>query len=241
MKNLIYQSWYDYETPIYDINKSINNFKKYAQIHGVDYEFNYGRSVIFDVDSLNVTQKKKDEIKYAERYFVYFDMFNEKYDDYDNILYMDTDVLIEDYTHNIFNYHKHDVSYVADDFEIPGWYIHGTYDRLKEIYNIPSHKDLDYFLNYNTVIFSKEARKTIRNEFESPFSFISKDHFYPPFGDEPYWMIMFLKHNFKINYIDRKWNYIDRSTRPKKNRFGEIDTGVDKIAFRHYMYDKELI
>lgn len=205
MRNLIIQCYIGHMESY--AKKSSDYFKKYAEIHGSDYELH---------QELYEFEDTPDHEEYFQWMRVIYD---EKYDEYDDILCVDNDISILDYDNNIFKN------------KIKGCEIHAVIDS--EINQYFKYK----YINTGMLLMSKEFRIYVRNNFISPKQFqvnlinnlkeIEDYTFLPKvyFTLDEYYLnkeIQRLKCNIK--YKDYKWNTLYSNKQNVKN-----------VVFLHYL------
>jgi lipopolysaccharide biosynthesis glycosyltransferase len=211
MKNLIYQTNIPKGKQPNHVKISQRGFITYAHVHDVEYMFN------------GETQLEDTGLKYPEYYERYRLFLDPYFDQYDKILYVDSDVYPYGMVDNIFKIDG-DILCMPERVEPSGNFYPKFSVRnssaWKEIHQcFDAHNvEITYFDDgqirwYNTgvLMLSKNARKELRKKFDS-FS-----AFNPPekstrqliFLDEMWWILNLTKHKLidRVTELDNKWNW----------------------------------
>lgn len=215
MKTAIYQYWDGKVRP--SVHAGVKNMKAYAESVGADYLFednpNWLRSV-----------KRMDFGSYSPHYGCFKPLFDPHWDDYDKILFVDTDVFaVDGLRENIFDAFKGEIGICDEPFQpkqrtITLGRITSQSDNLwaktvKDAYGVEVPRTADGLVRvYNTgmVLYSKEGRLKAQREFE-PFDRYVKlirsvglDSFYT--ADQPYLHAMMFAKKFKVHEMHNGWN-----------------------------------
>lgn len=246
MKNLIYQYWDGI------VKKSAiagaNNMKNYADSIGVEHIFEinpqYAKSLGWKIPA-----------KPAAHFGALKPVFDNKFDEYDNILYVDTDVFVKDgVTENIFNEFNGEIG-ICDEPEQPELRkltlakINSQTDEhwaktIKKLYNIevPRTKTgLVRCYNSGMVLWSKLGRQKARKEF-TPFnvhvqqmkSNNNKGYY---LNDQIYINTMIAVTSIKCQEMDNDWNSYMHGYADKVNSKRRIlDWRTSNTKFVHCMF-----
>lgn len=189
------------------VDYSLKDFQKYALMHGVEHTF--------------VTEQFLDYGEFEVEGPLYECLrviYDTTYDQYDDILIVDGDILINNFYENIFDEDYEDV--MVAEWNIPRG--KGQFIQKMDMFDIP-HKGKETKLwNAGMIMMTKEARLKAREEFIywqdwiNHFGKISLDY------DEFYLIAMFLKCGFNTKYCSDKWNW-----------FGDITEG-NFVHFGHH-------
>lgn len=180
MKNLVYQSHIGNSISNYPgMEISLNTAFNYANRFNCSYMFNR-----------IMTLKGADTNSLYDRYFNILDLIYDPYfDTYDNILFLDTDVIVHKNADNI--------------FEIPEIRPH------TDVIGIPENTSNRY-INTGVIVFTKKGRKKAREKWDINWKAWQKIQ---PKGnpsllvDQPYMNIMMTRHNFNIIKLGEQWNF----------------------------------
>jgi len=210
---------------------SQQKFKKYAEVTGADYFF----FEKYEFCNNHYFEKLK---------MIYLDTF--KY--YDRVLYVDTDVIVENFIENIFDIEIEDAALVpehrANGMKVEPLFMKpeyvNTWELITKVYNIPFIQPqtvkAEYLMfNSGVMLWSREGLNKAKEKFLPCTEWIKNvDHFSL---DQPYFNGQIIKH---LNYkeLPLKWNCFPRM------RFNEGFI-PEEINFVHYtggkkQYIKEL-
>jgi len=229
LKTLIYQYYIDKNggpPPKWAV-KSVELFREYAEKHGAVHAFKSTGDYAFDP------------------HYEYFELFyNERFHDYDRVLYVDVDVIPEK-DDNIFEvdmtgYHVAGVperSY-SGHVRAPGMQLKGNRLRFKEAsveYQFPFTEKSDWggeYLIYNSgvLLFTKDGLQQARKTFMDWGKWY-RSHAGQFRLDQPFINTQILKH-MKHKELEMKWNCLPRI------RFEE-GTFPDDAVFVHYTSKKK--
>lgn len=185
---------------------SAKNIGQYAKKVGAEHEF-----------SRKSTLKGLDESIVMHRYFNILEViYNKRFDQYDNILYLDTDVIADPNAENIFdiNIKKHiDVVGVWEKplgNGAPGFnqkdqkrLFHEKYSR----FNIPIIRKNIHQINTGVIIFTKKGRMKARERFDDWIPWASDPIRKSTLdNDQPFLNAMFDKYEFNVMSLDDTWN-----------------------------------
>jgi hypothetical protein len=214
MKNLVWQYFIGKKPPEY-VSCSWDSFRRYAKRHNLEH--------ITSTDQYIQEYDKDDENhKLAIRYFEILRLiYDPQFDAYDNILYVDSDVIAVPDAPNIFDIEckhvacwteRHSPGSIAG----PG-YRKGS-DKYKQVekafreFNAPLiDSEMSgaptRILNSGVIVFSKEARILARRTFDDWILWFDRI-WYPKWItlDQLYIAAMFNKYKFDVKEIDDKWN-----------------------------------
>lgn len=224
MRNLIYQTYISktQTTPKFALISKYA-FEQYAEKHGAEYIFN---------DKLSFESNLKTA-SYYQRYQLFLD---ESFDEYDDILYVDSDVYPHNMDANIFDIETTGIACMPErDEPRKNWYpgiIHrkdkrDLIDKFWAHYGVVPEKFEDgQYRWYNTgvLLLSKEMRKKMREQFtpfeEAPEN-ISKDINY----DEAWFGVNITLTELPVTILDPTWNWT-----------GKIKEGIvpDDAKFLHF-------
>ena len=238
MKNLIYQTFItDKEEPEF-VSLSRNAFKKYADECGADYLFS----------------NKKWFDKYPTKSSEFFEklriFFDESFDRYDQVLYVDCDVLPYDKSSYIFDLNHSGIAMMPEkntpsrNFVPP--FVDFKSTHAKAIYNLCKAygQNCGYFddgqirwYNNGVILTSREMRQHARKNFDpiSTFKQPENKHMFI-YCDEPYIKLMLEKNNIVVTELDECWNLtgaIKDSNVPDNAKFLHF-SGKLKRAMRMY-------
>ena len=185
---------------------SVESVGKYAKKIGVTHEF-----------------AKKTELKGLDESIsmhLYFNIlhliYDKKFDKYDDILYLDTDIIVDPDAENIFDIHKNknvDVMGIYEKklgdsgpaFNEYYWkkLFHAKYKR----FNIPIIRKNIHQINTGVVLFTKKGRLKARERFDDWIPWASDPiHRQVLDNDQPFLNAMFEKYQFNVMAIDDVWN-----------------------------------
>lgn len=210
--------------------KSVEYFKRYAEKHNADYYFFEDRFVDSTSNFFEVTRIFKDPL----------------FDQYDNLLYCDVDVIPKKMDNNIFEeLGEHDVAGWPEnrmrDFSVDiNWNATtALMQRFKDfgstLVKAKTHQGVR-MINSGVMLWSKNARLLAREKFDDhekwfhhknallDSKWVSAGHSSHCL-DQPYMNAMWTKFDFKVLELNRKWN-----------RFPTHNESVD-CNFAHYVGD----
>lgn len=236
-------------------NASSKSVKAYASSIGVNYK--YTESPYFKYKT------KGSEGLLYEVSRLWMDSF---FDDYDDVLFLDTDILISKQAGNIFEHHSNDISGVLESeiFTSKGanyapW--HTNENKLFSILNtykkggVPIHSASVYpplnpckilCMNTGVMVWSKSARLKARKEFMNWWDWyeIGVERNNPMWlnNDQFYISAMCVKHDMKINFLGQEWNdsphYDSKETLLKRANFLHFTGGPWKINMLEWLKEK---
>jgi lipopolysaccharide biosynthesis glycosyltransferase len=191
MKNLIYQTFINSDNYIPKFARiSTIAFTEYAEKHGAEYQFN-------NISKLN---PKSSIPEWYERYILIYD---ESFDEYDNILYVDSDIFPINMDENIFDIDYGGIAaYPLQDEEVHG---------KKEKNNFCQYYECAFegWYNTGTLLMNREMRQRMREEFFPIDDIPEKEHSMRLLNYDEAWFTINMKLNgFPITHLHRKWNSI---------------------------------
>lgn len=244
-----------YERVAHESSKSV---KAYADSIGVNYE--YTEKPYFD-HTLHPTKRNEGFLYDVAR--LWLDPF---FDNYDNVLFLDADILISKNASNIFDYHSKDVSGVLEsEITTENGSRYDVWDvdenKLKKIVNtyhkggVPIHSASVYpplkpskilCMNTGVMVWSKSARLKARKEFMNWWDWyaIGVERNNPMWlnNDQFYISAMFVKHDMKINFLGQEWNdsphYDSKETLLKRANFLHFTGGTSKSNMLKWLKEK---
>lgn len=181
------------------------------------------------------TVKKMDFGGYSPHYGAFKPLFDSRFDQYDNILFVDTDVFaVDGLEDNIFDHFHGEIGICEEPFQpkqrtITLGRITSQADEIwaktvEKAYGVPMPRTEDGLVKvYNTgmVLYSAEGRKKAQRDFER-FDFYVQmirnaglDSFYT--CDQPYLHAMMFAKGFDVQIMDPGWNSYVHGTRDKIN------------------------
>jgi hypothetical protein len=160
---------------------------------------------------------------YSPHYGALKPVFDKSFDEYDNVLFVDTDVFpVDNMEENIFDSFTGEIG-ICTEPEQPrirhlstGRITHDMDERwaamVKEKYDtdVPRVEEGIEVFNTGMVLWSKSARKKARKLFQHPAHYVNNvrqarlDNFY--ICDQPYIHAMMFVHNFDVQRMDNNWN-----------------------------------
>ena len=212
--NLIYQYW---DGPVREsCQAGVNAMKKYAKSIGAEYLFeenpNWLRSTF-----------KYDFGNYSPHYGAFKPVYDESFDKYDKIMFVDTDVFpVDGLKENIFDEFTGEIGICTEPEQsrirtiTRGRITHDTDERwgemLKNMFNTQVPRDRYGIIAYNTgvVLYSKEGRVKAREKFQDFKQYVDTvrrmglDSFYT--CDQPYLHAQMFIHNMDVQDMDNGWN-----------------------------------
>lgn len=216
MKNLIYQFW---EGTLTSGNEAgVQLMKEYADRIGVEHMFELNPSWPKDARI-----QRKNLGRYNPHYGAFKFIFDTSFDDYDNIMFCDTDVVpVDGLTENVFDEFKQEIG-ICEEWMQPAlrskhnmggintandnrWY-----DVIEKAYGYELPRDevgRPRVFNSGMVVYSKEARQLAREslkDFKEYTDLMARSGL-PPFyqGDQNYLNTMLPLFNWQL--MDYKWN-----------------------------------
>lgn len=218
MKNLVFQYFLPYSNQTIGlpnwVKLGINSAKKYADTIGADYEFS---------DSVYMNSS----LKVFESFRVIFD---KKFDEYDNVLLLDIDMLINT-KENIFDFDVDDIAMVHElgvynRSPVPGasftpsWWNNYFYDEQTGVVSYAKNnldpkfkwkkstlypKEKFAIYNGGLQLWSKEGRLKARERFGGMEEIIRYRNTLK-MNEQPYLNLMLNKHNLEVTEISNDWN-----------------------------------
>ena len=191
MSNLVWQTWVGTKVIPDYVKLSRNHFQRYAEIHNARYLLSTGNYFGFDFKARHFNHNSHAVLSKLRP------LFDEIFNEYDNILIVDTDVLINNFDLSIFDYARTDISgtsYLTKPEVI--------LDAVKSNMNVnyyPEKLGLKGFaLSGGMLVLSKAFRTIAKNTFVKPVG----DHQ----TDENYYRQNINNSNM-ISYMDFRWNF----------------------------------
>jgi lipopolysaccharide biosynthesis glycosyltransferase len=219
MVNLVYQCEIRSETGThisdFPIHYSVTSAQHYAGKYDCDYIFNTSMTLEGAEPYVLRDDEKWDKV-YADRYFNILDLiYDPVYEKYDNILYLDTDVIVDPYAKNIFEVNGIDEN--TDIIGTPEPNEHnstGPHSRMYEKFGShlvgSTRKDIRYrIINTGVIVFTKNGRKKAKETWDVDWRDWRDNSQNWLFGnDQPYINAMMIKHNFNVIELSDSWNRI---------------------------------
>ena len=267
-KNIIYQCQIEnplepeHAKKVRNLTKLISKdlFKGYAFKNNADYFISEEKYMLKDIP---IEPFFKDCAWYYEILRLIYDSY---FDQYDNILYVDTDIIPLKTADNIFNINYSGVAGVLErslligdntntvnhwDYDkIDNYIINEKWDNL----NIALPKKEFNIINGGLVLFSKEARLKARDTFDNWQDWGNdyskeKDWMY---SDQHYLSAQYAKHNINITHLDSSWNIMASTFKPEKypsKNFLHYFAGSKQQLLKYYKnklldieyYDNEIL
>ncbi len=233
MVDLVYQCY------IGDIS---NKWIHYSSQSAESYADRTGSEYIF---RRYMTLKGSNVSRKLDRYFNILDLiYDPEFEKFDNILYLDTDILVNPMAGNIFDQVVPGVDVVAaSEYS----YKPNEYSENEEVfkkhgsYLVPSKmKDIPYrFVNTGVIVFTKKGRMRARSEWDVDWKdFRDSSNKGILVADQPYINAMLNKHNFDVLELDEEWNYsIDNPNDPVIDRIIEAAGKGHKVNFYHCHFE----
>jgi len=223
MKTLVYQ-YFDRELPVW-AKISKERFEAYARMHGADYEFK---------NALNYT---------GNPYFEHLELvYDQRFLDYDRILYVDMDVIPENLETNIFERPVNDVGLIAEKLydgmsEIPFFvtkFAQSNYKKCLRKFGLPEYKTSsgsEVIFNSGVILWTRNGLIKARKHFMDWKVWFDgiRDHNLKL--DQPFINSQLTK--FDVTELPLIWNCYPR-TRWEPGRFPE------EAIFVHYTGMKKL-
>lgn len=203
---------------------SQERLRKYAKMHGAEYTF-------------------ERKTAYSSYYFAHLCLiYDDKFKKYDKILYVDADVIVENFDENIFDNHVDDIAAVPE-YRVPGmvrdpsfmtdvW--EKEYRLLADHFECPIHKpksiEAPYLMfNSGVLLWSRAGLHAARKKFMNWKKWYNRG--VKQLGlDQPYLNSQITKH-LKYNELSFKWNCLPRT-------IFEPDQ-YPKVNFVHYTFTKK--
>tara|TARA_E500000318_G_scaffold88996_2_gene86478 strand:+ start:6771 stop:7586 length:816 start_codon:yes stop_codon:yes gene_type:complete len=245
MKNLIYQYWNGKVKP--SCRAGVKNMKEYADRIGVDHVFE---------ENPNYTQKLAMPNWSHAKYFDCFKpVFENEFNEYDNILFCDTDVFaIKGLTENIFDGFNHDIGICDEPFQpkqrtitlgrITSQSDNKWANLIEKTYGGKMPRTEDGLVRaYNTgvVLYSRKGINKVREQFEKFDSYArlvlnaGLDGFYS--CDQPYLHAMLFSKDIDILEMDNGWNsYVHGTTDKIQPKRRIVDHRNENTKFVHCQF-----
>lgn len=221
-KTAIYQYWDGTIRP--SAIAGVNNMKAYAERIGADYRFE-------DNPQWLRTVKKMDFGNYSPHYGAFKPLFDSHWDQYDKILFVDTDVFaVDGLEENVFDHFHGEIGICEEPFQpkqrtITTGRITSQADNLwaktvEDAYGVPMPRTEDGLVKvYNTgmVLYSAAGRKKAQSDFVQFDKYVRMiraaglDSFYT--CDQPYLHAMMFAKGFNVQIMDGGWNSYIHGTR----------------------------
>lgn len=205
--NCIYQYWIDVtgkENKTLNIsNSSVNSYAK-----------KYNCEYISDTKYFHKVEHSKNYYKYLFNWIrvIYDDYF----DQFDNVLYLDSDMIITKYAENIFNeVQKDDVFLCCKEYPqftpIIDKNVFFPYTVLEEEGILDKYESDGVWPNTGMMIFTRKFRQLAKKYFNDIDTYHHPDVYKEKSTrfinyDEFYMLCMLLKYDIKTRYLDRQWN-----------------------------------
>lgn len=222
MKTAIYQYW---DGPVREsVHACVKNIKAYADRIGADYLFEDNPQFIAKDMKMNLGS-------YTPHYGSFKVIFNSDWDQYDKILFLDTDVFaVDGLEENIFDHFHGEIGICDEPFQpkqrqITTGQITSARDETfaqfcKERYGVDIPRTEEGLVRaYNTgmVLYSKEGRLKAQRDFEPFPQFMEgiKRKGLIPFyySDQGYLHAMMFAKGFDVQEMDNNWNSYIHGTR----------------------------
>ena len=222
MKTAIYQYWDGNIRQ--SVRAGVNNMQVYAKRIGADY--------LFEDNPQWIRQDLKlDFGGYSPHYGAFKPLFDKRWDSYDKILFVDTDVFtIDGLEENIFDYFTGEIGICDEPFQpkqrqITKGRITSEQDErwaqmVKVAYNVDvprTEEGLVRVFNTGMVLYSKEGRLKAQRDFVPFQRYVSLvrqsllDSFYT--CDQPYLHAMMFAKGFDVQEMNNGWNSYVHGTR----------------------------
>lgn len=246
MKTAIYQYWDGQVRP--SCLAGVANMRAYADRIGAHYKFENNPQWLR-------SRWKLDFGSYSPHYGAFKPLFEPEWDEYDKILFVDTDVFaVENLQESIFDSFTGEIGICDEPFQpkqrlITKGRITSQQDELwaktiKEAYNIEvprTEEGLVRIFNTGMVLYSKEARLKAQKEFEPFQKYVqlirSKplDSFYT--CDQPFLHTMMYAKNFDVQEMDNKWNsYVHGTKDINHEKRYIVDHRTSETKFVHCQF-----
>jgi len=221
MKTAIYQYWDG--TPKPSCYAGVRNMREYADRIGADYKFeqnpNWFRKNFQDVGN------------YSAHFGAFKPIFDSAYDDYDAIMFADTDVFaVDGLSENVFDQLEGDVAVCEETFQpkqrtITTGNITSERDNawakmLKKHYGVELPRTDDGLVrvfNSGVVLYSKQGRLKAQKAFYDFSKYINLCRNSGMIGfyvsDQPYLHAMMFAHKLDVQIMDAGWNSFVHGTR----------------------------
>jgi hypothetical protein len=245
MKNLIYQYW---DGNVKDsVRAGVRNMKAYAERIGAEY--------IFEDNPKWILSKGLNFGSYSAHYGAFKFIFEKEYEEYDNILFCDTDIFtVDNLKVSIFDNFTSDIGICEEPFQpkqrtITTGRITSERDNewaklIEKAYGGVMPRTEDNLMKvYNTgvVLYSKNGMKKAREYFVDFQKYVklirenNLDSFYT--CDQPYLHAMLFSKPFDVCIMDNEWNSYVHGTRDKyqpKRRI--VDHRTENTKFVHCQF-----
>ena len=232
--NLVYQYWLGPGSRDYWTLRSLESAQSYAGRTDADYIFN-----------TNPTLKGLDRSNKDHYYFGILDLiYDTKYDSYDDILYLDCDIVIHPKAANIFQLPEmEDCVDLAASMQIVHledyWEMYNVFKKVGAFFKNAYTSGVPYkHFNTGVILFTKKGRLRAREEWDVnwlDWLEINKDEDKILILDQPYINAMVNKHSFKLLELGTEWNHVPDLTLPNlhKAHFYHLHTsfGDDHARF----------
>jgi lipopolysaccharide biosynthesis glycosyltransferase len=249
MANLVYQCFL-FSNKMHEwVLVSSDTIKKYADKVGADYNF-----------STTVQMPGLNKFNPMHRYFNILNIiYNDWFDQYDDILYVDCDVIADSEADNIFEIPKAkhlDVIAISEKHVNGGDYspgFHINHKIKKDFIDLYNNYGIDVFhngkrkeiLQYNTgvVLFTKKGRKKFRKNvpYDEWINWVNSNGNSSYLGnDQPFLNFVFEKYKFNVKDIDDKWNMPAtwfRTNPCPKSHFYHFSGGDSKMFISDFSYE----
>lgn len=222
MKTAIYQYWDG--TPKPSCYAGVRNMKEYANRIGADYKFEQNPQWLR-------TRWKIENGGYSAHYGAFKPLFESAWDDYDKILFVDTDVFaVDGLEENVFDHFHGEIGICDEPFQpkqrtITKGRITSEQDNrwanmVKKHYGVEVPRTDDGLVRvFNTgmVLYSKQGRLKAQKDFDKFDNYIrlvrnaGLDSFYT--CDQPYLHAMMYAKGFDVQEMDNNWNSYVHGTR----------------------------
>lgn len=224
MKTAIYQYW---DGPVREsVKAGVKHMKAYADRIGADYLFE-------DNPKWLITKMKMNFGNYSPHYGAFKPLFESAWDQYDKILFADTDVFpVEGLEENIFDDFTGEIGICDEPFQpkqrtITTGRITSAQDEkwakmVKNNYGVEvprTEEGLVRIFNTGVVLYSAEGRLKAQQKFENFQTYVNNvrrvglDSFYT--CDQPYLHTMMYAKNFDVQEMNNDWNSYVHGTKDK--------------------------
>ena len=243
MKNLIYQYW---DGPVREsVRAGVNSMKKYADRIGAEYIFEDNPRYIRDRRFGN----------YSAHYGAFKPVFESPYNEYDNVLFADTDVFpVDGLTENIFEGFNSHIGICTEPFQpkqrlitlgrITSQSDNKWANMVEDKWGVKMPRTKERLIKvYNTgvVLYSNKGMEHARKnwvKFDEYVNLVKRsglDSFYT--CDQPYLHAMMFVTNMDVIELDNNWNSYVHGTRDKnqpKRRI--VDHRTPETKFVHCQF-----
>ena len=234
--NLIYQCFIGQNQPAY-VKKLTGYVQDYAKKCGADYHF-----------EKDLKLEGADPKVSMHRYFNILQVLDPECDKYENIFYLDCDILPDARAKNIFAMIKPDDWIMASKEDrgyntVYGPAFHVVIDVIKKFkskylrMDCPLPTDGRNIIQYNTgvVVFTKKGRIKLRESLED-WKKLANDLDGSPSlnNDQPYLNGMFVKYDIPVREIGWRWNLYPFYYLNDRERYDEEPPVVPRGHFYHF-------